>query len=91
MSLADHFEPIADPGFYQTVKPETARRQFNMSVGLVAILATVAVLVGSTAGFGHVQQVARESAVQPVRLIVQAPQLVHIRHAEEATIRATGG
>jgi hypothetical protein len=91
MSLADHFEPIADPGFYQTVKPETARRQFNMSVGLVVILATVAIVVGSTAGFGRVQQVAQDSAVQPVRLVVQAPQLVHIRHAEEGTTRTPGG
>jgi hypothetical protein len=86
MSLADHFEPVADAGFYQTVKPETARRQFNMSLALVAVLTLVALIVGATAGFGGVQEAARSGVSTPATLVVQAPSMVHV-HSAAAKMR----
>jgi hypothetical protein len=73
-------EPLADEGFYQTIEPEAARRQFNMSLGLVAALSLVAVLVGLTAGFGPVD--ATVAGNREARITVQTPQRVQIMQAQ---------
>ena len=82
------FDSVADAGFYQTIEPGAARRQFNMSLGLVAILAAVALLVGLSAGFGPLPQTAPAS--MQARLIVQQPQRVRVMQAQ-ASVRAPGG
>jgi hypothetical protein len=39
MSIADHFEQIPDAGNVRTFDPQAARRQFSVSLVLVAVIA----------------------------------------------------
>jgi hypothetical protein len=71
---------FADEGFYQTIRPEAARQQFNMSLGLVAGLSAIAVVVGMSAGFNPMK--AGDPAVRQARIVVQAPQPVHVMQAQ---------
>jgi hypothetical protein len=70
----------ADEGFYQTIHPADARQQFNMSLGLVTALALIAATIGLTAGFGPLHR--DSSAVRQARIVVQAPQPVHLMQAQ---------
>ena len=90
MSLADHFEPIADPAFFQTVKPEDARWQLKLGIGFVAAATAAAAIFGATVGFDNVRVAAAEKPAAHV-LVVQQPQLVHSRHASEAIKALPGG
>lgn len=90
MSLADHFEPIADPAFYQTVKPEDARWQLKLGIGFVAAATAAAALFGATVGFDTVRVAAAERPAAKV-LVVQQPQIVHTRHAAESVKTLPGG
>ena len=46
MSLADKFENQAEPGFTRTFDAESARRQFHMSIVLVAAMGLAAFVLG---------------------------------------------
>jgi hypothetical protein len=46
MSLADKFENQSEPGFTRSFDPESARRQFHMSVVLVAAMGLAAFVLG---------------------------------------------
>jgi len=46
MSLADKFEHQSEPGFTRSFDPESARRQFHMSVVLVAAMGLAAFVLG---------------------------------------------
>jgi hypothetical protein len=61
------------------IDPQTARRQFNVSAGLAAVLALVALVVAVLGPVATVN-VQREAA----RTIVEAPKFKHIQHAETA-------
>jgi hypothetical protein len=75
-------EPFSDEGFYRTVEPEVARRQFNMSLGLLTLLTMVAVALGATAGFSPIAH--SSFSDRQARLVVQSPQRVHVLQASEA-------
>ena len=75
---------FADEGFYQTIEPSTARRQFNMSLGLVAMLSMVALTLGLSAGFAPIEQSALVNS--QARLVVQSPQRVHVMQAQATQI-----
>ncbi|HXY57172.1 MAG TPA: hypothetical protein VEH76_01195 [Methylocystis sp.] len=46
MSLADKFENNNEPGFTRSFDPESARRQFHMSIVLVAAMGLAAFVLG---------------------------------------------
>ncbi|MHB8886486.1 MAG: hypothetical protein ACYC5H_15670 [Methylovirgula sp.] len=46
MSIADHFYHAPDAGFVRTYNSQAARRQFQVSVALILILAAAAFALG---------------------------------------------
>ena len=46
MSIADHFEHTPDTGFIRDYDSNSARRQFNVSLILVAVIAIAATALG---------------------------------------------
>ncbi len=46
MSIADRFDPLPDAGFVRFYDARTARRQFQVSLALVVILAMAAFALG---------------------------------------------
>jgi len=77
MSIVDHFDRTPDAGFTHGLDPKAARRQFNMSLGLVTVLAVATVSAAFTLGLEP-----RHSApAGATRLVVEAPQIVHVRQA----------
>lgn len=46
MSIADHFAQRSDAGFVRTYDARAARRQFQVSVALVVVLALAALALG---------------------------------------------
>jgi hypothetical protein len=46
MSIADHFDHTPDAGFIRTYDAQTARRQFQVSVVLIVVLALAAFALG---------------------------------------------
>ena len=46
MSIADHFHHAPDAGFVRTYDSQAARRQFQVSVALIVILALAAFVLG---------------------------------------------
>jgi hypothetical protein len=46
MSIADHFYHAPDAGFVRTYDSQAARRQFQISVALIVILAVAAFALG---------------------------------------------
>jgi hypothetical protein len=46
MSIADHFEHAPDAGFIRDYDSNSARRQFNVSLILVAVIAIAATALG---------------------------------------------
>jgi hypothetical protein len=51
MSIADHFEQIPDASFIRGYDASTARRQFNLSLVLIAAIAMAAAALGSIVRF----------------------------------------
>ncbi len=51
MSIADHFDQIPDAGFIRTYDAQTARRQFQVSVVLIVVLALAAFALGMLVRF----------------------------------------
>lgn len=86
MSIADHFEPVQDAGFTQGIDPDSARRQFNISAGLAAVLGVAALAVSFLAPLKPVE-VSRER----LQMTVQAPQKVQVRHAAQDARQFPGG
>ncbi len=85
MSLNDPIEADSEDAQTGVITPETARRQLNMSAGLAGVLCTVALALALF--WPPPVRPARHEASQS---LVQAPQLVHIRHAE-GSVRLTPG
>ncbi len=46
MSVADHFDHTPDAGFIRTYDAQTARRQFQVSLVLIIVLAVAAFALG---------------------------------------------
>jgi hypothetical protein len=46
MSIADHFDSVPDAGFVRSYDSRSARRQFQISVALVLVLALAAFTLG---------------------------------------------
>ncbi|MDB5651604.1 MAG: hypothetical protein JWL62_3124 [Hyphomicrobiales bacterium] len=86
MSITDHFEPVEDAGFTQGIDPDSARRQFNMSAGLAAVLGVVAIALTFVVPVKPVD-VSREH----LQMTVQAPQKVQVRHAAQNAEQFPGG
>ena len=51
MSIADHFEHAPDAGFIRDYDAGSARRQFNISMVLIVIIAAAAVALGAVVRF----------------------------------------
>jgi hypothetical protein len=51
MSIADHFDHTPDAGFIRTYDAQTARRQFQVSVVLILVLAIAAFALGMLVRF----------------------------------------
>ncbi len=76
MTINDQRETTRDAGFTRVMDPRDARRQLHASAVILGILGLAAVMVLATP---RMPQVATSSA--PVRLTVQAPQIVHVQQA----------
>ena len=75
-----------DAGFTRRIDPQAARRQFNMSLGLVALIAAASMASALT-----VRQPVETASREPARLTVQAPQIVHTKQAVRAIEGQIGG
>ncbi len=51
MSIADHFDRAPDAGFIRTYEAQTARRQFQVSLALILMLAAAAFALGMLVRF----------------------------------------
>ena len=89
MAIIDHFERVEEPGFMRTVDPQAARRQFNMSLGLVFVLAIAAALIALS--FPSGPQFVSAQVRAPVKLVVQIPQHVKVQQAAEHARQLPGG
>lgn len=74
MSIADHFFHAPDAGFVRTYDAQSARRQFQVSVALILILAAAAFALGVLVHFDNLS-----SGIHPAR------QKVHDVHFAELT------
>jgi hypothetical protein len=88
MAIVDHFEPVEEPGFTRTVDPEAARRQLNMSLGLVIVLAIAATAIALSYRFEP--QILEAQVRAPVKLVVQVPQRVQVQQAAERATQLPG-
>ena len=75
-----------DAGFIRSIDREAARRQLNMSFGLVVVLSLATLASFLTLGIHTVP-----ANGQSARLTVQAPQIVHTQHADTSAVRQPGG
>jgi hypothetical protein len=73
----------------RTVDPQAARRQFNMSLGLVVVLAIAAAAI--TLSFRSEPQFLAAQVTAPVKLVVQVPQHVEVQQAAERARQLPGG
>lgn len=53
MSVADHFDHKPDAGFVRSYDARSARRQFQISLILILVLATAALILGVLARLDH--------------------------------------
>ena len=79
MAIVDHFKPVEGSGFMRSIDPHAARRQLNMSVGLVAVLAIVAAVTALS--FRFEPQILAAGMRAPVKLIVEIPHHVRMEQA----------
>jgi hypothetical protein len=89
MAIVDHFKSVEDPGFIRAVDPKAARRQFNMSLGLVVVLAVAA--AGIALSFRFQPQVLEAQMRAPAKLVVQMPQPAKVMQAAEHARQLPGG
>lgn len=64
MSIADHFQHAPDAGFVRNYDADAARRQFRVSMVLVAVIAVAAVALGAIVSFDVPTQ-SMSSSVDP--------------------------
>ncbi len=79
MKISDQLEATRNAGFSRAMDPQDARRQLHVSAAIVGVLAIAATVVLSLPRLPEVA-----SAREPVKLTVQAPQIVHVKHASSA-------
>ena len=86
MSMIERLDSNQDDGFTTRIDPQAARRQFNMSLGMVVALAIATVSAAYTLRIDT-------SAPAPAtsRLVVQAPQVLHVQQARQDTRSQPGG
>jgi hypothetical protein len=89
MAIVDHFERVEETGYACTIDPEAARRQFNMSLGLLVVLAIAAAAITLSLRSGP--QVLAAQLRAPVRLVVEMPQRVQVQQAAEQASQLPGG
>lgn len=89
MAIVDHFAYVEEPGFTRTIDPEAARRQFNMSLGLVVVLAVAAAAIALS--FRFEPQILTAHVRAPIKLVVQMPQFVQVQQAAEPADQLPGG
>lgn len=87
MSFIDHFDRRPDHGFTLEIDPETARRQFRLSLGLVAVIVLATLSAMGTLGLTPRGMDSGLTAQANVR----APQILHIRQAAQGPVGRTGG
>lgn len=63
MSIADHFDHQPDAGFVRSYEAQSARRQFQVSVALILVLALAAIALGFLAGLDHPAHVSSARAI----------------------------
>jgi hypothetical protein len=86
MSMTDRFDQTTDDGFIRNIDPQAARHQFNMSIGLVAVLALATLSAALTLRIEPV-----DASTAPSRMVVQAPQVMHVQQAARDLKRQPGG
>ena len=69
MSVVDHFRKAPEAGFSRSWDAESARRQFNVSLGLIAALAFAAGLLAYSLRIGPSHY---SGAVGPVATVAQS-------------------
>lgn len=75
-----------DDGFIQKIDSQAARHQFNMSLGMVVVLAAATLAAAFTL---RIEPVPVQNV--PTQMVVQAPQLVHVQQAAQDVKRQPGG
>lgn len=60
MSIADHFQQAPDAGFIRNYDGQAARRQFRVSMVLVAVIAVAAAALGAFVRFDTPSQATSE-------------------------------
>jgi hypothetical protein len=85
MSHNRNSDRIPSAGYSWSIDPNSARRQFNMSIGLLAVMAVAICAVAFTSDLTPAPVSSRTA-----RLTVQAPQLVHIQQAENPASMPSG-
>lgn len=88
MSITDHFAPVQDAGFKQAIDPDTARRQFNVSAGLAAILGLTALALTFVVPMPSLETGLGRERLQAT---VQMPHKVQVRHAAQDVKALPGG
>lgn len=63
MLIADHPDPRSDAGFVRAYDARAARRQFQISIVLVAVLALAAVALGTLARIDRPAATGRSSGI----------------------------
>ena len=86
MSILDHFDRSAEHGFTWQIDPDTARRQFNLSIMLVAFIALATFTATLAMKFEAPTQGSGGG-----RALVQAPSLVHVQQAAHDLSQRPGG
>ena len=63
MSIADHFDPVSDAGFGRIETPMQARRQFQVSLGvvLVVVVAVASVCFAMASGWSMASAVSGQA------------------------------
>lgn len=78
MSVADHFDHKPDAGFVRSYDARSARRQFQISLILILVLATAALVLGVFARLDHPMPQAHAGALK-LNFIHFAETLLDIR------------
>lgn len=81
MAIVDHFEHVEEPGFMPSLNPQAARQQFNMSLGLVVVLAIGAAVIALS--LRTEPQILAAHTLAQVKLVVQVPQRLDVQQAVE--------
>lgn len=89
MAILDHFERVEEPGFTRSVDPRSARRQLNISLGLIVVLAIAATAV--TLSLRAEPQRFAALTRAPFKRVVQMPQPARVQQAARPARQLPGG